>query len=481
MASALNYRRGLVGLLAVVCTAALFWFGNDLNPWWPLMWFAPLPVLLFASRGSWWGAAIVAFLSLMAGSFVMWRYFHLLGAPFVAWLSVYLIAALVFAAAVLLFRALLRRGALWSALLALPATWVSYEYIRNLTTPHGTAGSFAYTQLNFLPFLQLASITGPWGMSFLLLLFSSALAIGWYARKRARWVVATSLAIIVAVLIFGGIRLALPQSGPKVRMGLVASDSPANMWTAPDGEKTRRLFRDYADVAATLAARGAQIIVMPEKIGTVSDSDASPGDAGFQLLADKTNATIVAGLVHVSSPVEYNEARVYAPGAPLQSYDKEHMLPPFESKLKPGTTITWLSKRAQRCGVAICKDFDFTSPSRRYGVGGAGLMLAPAWDFTIDRWWHGHIAIMRGVEDGFSLARSAKNGYLTVSDNRGRVVAEVRSDSAPFATLISDVPAAHSKTVYLLLGDWVAWLALALLVFTLVQLYRIRNNFPPLY
>jgi apolipoprotein N-acyltransferase len=417
----------------------------------------------------------------MAGGFAMWRYFHLLGAPFIAWLSVYSIAALVFAAAVLLFRALLRRSAWWSALVALPSIWVSYEYIRNLATSGGTAGSFAYTQLNFLPFLQLASITGPWGMSFLLLLFPSALAIGWYTRQtaphQARRLVVTSIAMIVGALIFGAVRLALPQSGPKVKVGLIASDAPVNVWTASAGEKTKRLFCDYADEAAKLAARGAQIIVMPEKIGTGSDSEAQPADAAFQSLADQTSATIVAGVVYVSLPVEYNEARVYAPGMPLQRYDKEHMLPPFESKFKPGTTITLLPKRAQTCGVAICKDFDFTSPSRRYGLSGAGLMLAPAWDFTIDRWWHGHIAIMRGVEDGFSLARAAKNGYLTVNDNRGRILAETRSDSAPFATLITDVPTGHSTTVYLLLGDWVAWFALVLVVFLLVQLYRIRNNF----
>jgi apolipoprotein N-acyltransferase len=476
MASALNSWRAVFGLLAIVCAAILFWFGNNLNPWWPLLWVAPLPVLAFASRSSWWSAAIVAYLSLLAGSFAMWRYFHLLGAPFIAWFSVYSIAALAFAAAVLIFRALLRRGALWSALLALPAVWVSYEYIRNLTTSGGTAGSFAYTQLNFLPFLQLASLTGPWGMSFLLLLFPSALAIGWYARRPARRIVITSMAIVVAALIFGAVRLALPQPGPIVRVGLIASDAPDNVWTAPAGEKTQRLFRAYAGEAAKLAAHGAQMIVMPEKIGTVSDTDPQPGDAAFQSVAGKTNSTIVAGMVHVSSPVEYNEARVYAPGVAPRSYDKEHMLPPFESKFKPGTTITLLPKQAPPCGVAICKDFDFTPLSRRYGLAGAGLMLAPAWDFNRDRWWHGHIAVMRGVEDGFSLARAAKNGYLTVSDNRGRIVAETRSDSAPFATLITDVPSGRSATMYLLLGDWFAWLSLALLVFTLLQLYRIRNN-----
>jgi apolipoprotein N-acyltransferase len=78
----------------------------------------------------------------------------------------------------------------------------------------------------------------------------------------------------------------------------------------------------------------------------------------------------------------------------------------------------------------------------------------------MDRTWHGHIAIMRAVEDGFSLVRAAKNGYLTVADSRGRVLAESRSDAKlPFTTLLASVPARHSDTLYILLGDWFAWLA----------------------
>jgi hypothetical protein len=43
MAFSLSYRRLVEAVLAVVATAAMFYFGNGLEPWWPLMWFAPLP------------------------------------------------------------------------------------------------------------------------------------------------------------------------------------------------------------------------------------------------------------------------------------------------------------------------------------------------------------------------------------------------------------------------------------------------------
>jgi apolipoprotein N-acyltransferase len=42
MASANNYQRFAAGLLTIGATATLFWFGNGLNPIWPLVWFAPL-------------------------------------------------------------------------------------------------------------------------------------------------------------------------------------------------------------------------------------------------------------------------------------------------------------------------------------------------------------------------------------------------------------------------------------------------------
>jgi apolipoprotein N-acyltransferase len=467
-------------MLAIGSSAVLFWFGNNLHPLWPLLWFAPLPVLLFATHSSWRAAAAVSWLSLWLGSIAMWHYFRsALLAPLWAAPVIYGIAALLFVLAVLLFRALLRRGAFWTALLAFPALWVSCEYVHNIATPDGTAGSLAYTQLNFLPFLQLASITGPWGISFLLLLFPAALAIGLYLRhtasKQAWRIVAASLGVIALVLIFGAVRLAQPTPEQRVKVGLIASDGK-NVFPPPDSAATERLFREYAAVAERLAAQAAQFIVMPEKLGVVTDADIRQADAVFQALADKTGSTLVVGLIRVSARAKYNQARVYAPDAPVRTYDKQHMLPAFESMFTPGTSLTVLQKASRPSGVAICKDMDFTQPARKYGETGVGLMLVPAWDFGMDRWWHGHIAVMRGVESGFSVARSAKGGYLTVSDSRGRILAQARSDSAPFATLIADVPVAHSGTVYLVLGDWFAWVALAISCFAILQLYRLRRR-----
>ncbi|HLY42320.1 MAG TPA: nitrilase-related carbon-nitrogen hydrolase [Terracidiphilus sp.] len=470
MAFARNLKRILIALLVIAATAVLVYFGDGLNPVWPLMWFAPLPVLWFAAHSSWWEAAIAAYVAWLLGFLNMYHYFHLLDS---LWFRVYPFVALLVTIGVLLFRLMVRRRAAWNALVAFPAVWVSFEYLLNRTTSGGTAGSLAYTQLHFLPFLQLASITGPWGMSFLMLLFPSAIAIWIHLRKSdpgpARRVLVLTIALLSAVLGFGAARLSEPPPDHEANVGLIASDQSDNVDTASAGPDAERLLRAYAEVAQNLAAEGAQILVLPEKIAVAADPGTASVDAIFQSLAEKTGATIVVGLLHVVPPDKYNEARVYTSGAAPLSYDKEHMLPPFESNLKPGVTRTLLRKPSGTWGVAICKDMDFTQLSRSYGQADTGLMLVPAWDFNLDRSWHGHIAVMRGVENGFSIVRVAKNGYLTVSDDRGRIVAETRSDAAPFATLIAAVPTVHDETLYLKWGDWFAWLTVGILAVSLLR------------
>lgn len=481
MASWLDPKRVSTSAIAIVLTALLLWWGTGMEPLWPLMWLAPMPVLLIATRVSAWRTAGLAFAAWFIGMFTMWRYLHgLIDVPIVDLLMNFSVMALVFSIATLLFRALLRRGAYISALLALPATWVSFEYIVNLASSSGTAISLAYTQLRFLPFLQLASVTGPWGMSFLLLSFSPAVVIGIYlyrnATKRALWVVGADIAVIAAVLVFGTVRLMSPIGGQSLKVGLVASDAPGNDDVAGKGSPTAHLLQAYADEAAKLAVKGAKVVVIPEKIGTVTDGERPHSDAVLQATADRNDVILAAGLDHRATSAEYNAARVYIPHAAPLEYHKEHMLPPFELKFTPGKAMTLISQPTGLWGIAICKDMDFTGLSRRYGKAGAGLMLVPAWDFNVDWIFHGHIALMRGVENGFSIVRAAKNGSLYVSDNRGRILAEVRTNTAPFVTLVTEVPVAHAATLYQKLGNWFAWIALTLLLWVVARALWLRKQ-----
>jgi apolipoprotein N-acyltransferase len=118
---------------------------------------------------------------------------------------------------------------------------------------------------------------------------------------------------------------------------------------------------------------------------------------------------------------------------------------------------------------------DFTRLSREYSAKGVGLLLVPAWDFTVDAWLHGRMAVMRGVEGGFTIARSAKQGLLTVSDDRGRILAQQDAATVHFASLLATAPVRHGDTLYARWGDWFAWLNIAGLIVILLSPTRKRE------
>jgi apolipoprotein N-acyltransferase len=112
---------------------------------------------------------------------------------------------------------------------------------------------------------------------------------------------------------------------------------------------------------------------------------------------------------------------------------------------------------------------DFPRLSRQYSQDGVGLLLVPAWDFVQDGWLHGRMAVLRGVESGFSIARSAKLGILTATDDRGRILVERGSIiGPPFATAVVAIPVRHDATIYSRFGDWFAWLCIMLIVVALL-------------
>lgn len=111
----------------------------------------------------------------------------------------------------------------------------------------------------------------------------------------------------------------------------------------------------------------------------------------------------------------------------------------------------------------------FPGLGRAYAKREIGLLLVSANDFKADAWLHSRMAILRGVEGGFRIARAARNGVLTLSNNRGAVVAEAHSDAAAFSTLVGSVAILHRNTLYSRGGDWFAWLNLGVLAVTLAM------------
>ena len=446
-------------------SAASFFLGTGLAPIWLLAWLAPIPVLWLAPRVSAPAAFFIGAAAFALGGFNEWYYFRAVTPLWVSLLNA-IGPACIFGAAVLLFRSRVVRGRLLQAALIVPVFWVVYEYVTSLVSIHGTIGNISYSQMNFLPILQVAAITGIWGISFSMLFFAAAVAAVLSAAPlKQRLVLACSAVVFfVCVLGYGFWRLAaMPKDSARVKVGLIASDD--SDMTASTTDEAQHVFERFGKKMQSLAGQGIQVFVFPEHSGPVTDASEAAADAMLGQQAKQMNAYIAVGVDRITPTLAWNQERLYGPdGTLVGTYNKHHLLPPFENRFTPSTTRTTVPETSGKWGLEICKDLDFPRLSREYSQDGVGLMLVPAWDFTIDGWLHGRMAIMRGVEGGFSIARSAKKSIVYATDDRGRILGERETGFAPFTTVITTIPVHHDATLYARLGDWFAWLNIALLV-----------------
>ncbi|GAA1536577.1 apolipoprotein N-acyltransferase [Kribbella lupini] len=465
-------------VLAILLTGAALYFGSGLNTLPALTWLAPVPIFLVAPWLSARSAAVTAFAGWSLGLANLWRYLLTdLELPPAA-LAFLLLLAGVFTLTVLLFRALAVRRHFVLAAVVAPACWAACDYLIATVSPHGAFTSLAYTQAEVRPVIQLVSLTGPWGISFLLMLPAAVLAICCAPGVRRQAVLRASaglLVVAVGVFSYGSWRLNdVPPAHAQVRIAIVSesTDDDSN-WASPGGPS---ILANYTRAIEAAAWQGAQVVLLPEKIIDVQSS-ALPGlTDSFAKLAAGNKVVLVVGLT-VFGEQDHNRALVFSPdGRTPTAYDKHHLIPGIEPYASGDQLGLMDGPDGERWGVLICKDLDFPALSRQYGKAGADLLLVPALDFDTDGWLHSRMALLRGVENGIPIARNGSKGRLTLTDQHGRLVSELPAASNQSVTLVGDLNPGIARTPYTRWGDWFAVLSILLTVIGASALVRPRRR-----
>ncbi|MEU6786611.1 nitrilase-related carbon-nitrogen hydrolase [Nonomuraea angiospora] len=452
-------------IAAAVLSATLFWFGTGLRPVPWCTWIAPIPILVLAPRGSARAAFATASIAWLAGQTPMWGYFlNTVQIPPAMVVLLLIGSALLFGLVVIAYRGLTSRGHPLTAVGVVPVAWVVIEYALSLITPNGAWWSLAYTQADVLPVIQVASATGPWGVTFLLMGAPAAAAALLTRGAAGRVRVAVAAALVAAVAAgYGYWQLRPAEAGTAVKVALLATDRSIDP-VAVTGPEGRTLLAGYMSRIPALAERGADVVVLPEKVFRVDEADLPSLAGPLSRLAADHRLDIIVGLTLTRDGREYNAAIDFPShgGRPVE-YVKRHLVPGLESEFQAGTAQAFVPGSGGRWAIAICFDLDFPDLVRDYRRDGATALFVPAWDFGEDAWLHSRMAITRGIENGLTVARASRQGALTVSDPNGRLLAEARTTDDSFVSVTADLPARAVPTLYTGLGDWFAW-ACALLL-----------------
>ena len=469
----MNNKRQILfyAITGVLISGALYYFSTGLEGIRVLAWIAPLPILLLAPNLSRSSSIIASLSAYLLGGLNLVPYLSGLAPVIVIILSV-IFPSTVFAVAIANFRSAVIRQYPIRAMLIPPSIWTIYEFALSSLSPHATAGSIAYSQSGFLPLIQIASVTGLWGISFLLVFIPSGLAALWHFRRERRQLISVGTVLLTVVVIvgsFGFMRLVKSRSYHTLRVGLAASDTTVRYFQTTKLDQTLSVVGSFLQEINTLAGQGAKVIVLPEKSVGMAEGCTDTVLQIFKHAAAIYNVFIVAGLNVIGEHLNQNIGVVISPqGNVLLRYHKVLLIPGLESEYIPGRTAGLFTADSISSGVLICKDMDSPVWVRRYGEHGARILFVPAWDFKVDAWLHSRMAVLRGVEVGAAVVRSAQEGFLTISDDKGRIISQNASWDSPMVRLVSECPVGSGKTFYDTAGNWFPWLNVIYLSFTVV-------------
>jgi len=468
-------KRFLYFTITVMFSSVAYYFSTGIYNCWFLTWLAPIPLFIYALEAT---TASVVFASmatyLIGFSSGIFAYSNTI-IPISMLIYGNIINAILFTILLVLFRYMVSQKEHWAWSFILASGWTALEFITSQHSPAGTIDSIAYTQVFNLPMIQIASITGIWGITFLLLLVPAGMVLSWHYRKNSKLCLKTvvlPISILILTLIFGLHRLNVPAQGPSVKIGMVSiSMSMEELRSRGQQQEAEKIISRYIHCINLLSRSGAEVILLPEKI---IDLNLNEQPELLQLLADSARnnqITLITGLSIQDDSKLYNSAYLFSPnGEYVLKYDKQHLLPFSEGSYTPGQELNIRELEGMGIwGIAICKDMDFQEPSRGYSQRGINLLFVPALDFKADALLHARIAIMRGVEGNYAVARAAQWGLLSLSSNKGNIIDMATNDTEKGdVLLIGEIKLDQGKSIYGRFGDWFGYFSEGLFIFLLL-------------
>jgi len=403
----------------------------------------------------------------------------------------------------------LSRRSIALACFGAPFLWVSLEMFRTwlpeISFPWNLLG---YPAAANGALVQLTTITGIYGLSFLVAAFNALLA--WsdadtpYSPKRGLSILLGAAALVIVIMIAGPRFVPTPaanHTARAVQLNFPEADQYPNDWFTQHTADLAEVQR----LSLAPSAHHPDLLVWPEAPAPFSFQDsafaymASGLAIHFQhpfivgVVEWKPETVSTGGTSHtVMAP--YNSALLFDPqGHRVFSYDKVHLVPfgeyePFPlihrvvsnvssevGGFRKGTKYSvGQLPNGNSFGVFICYEAIYPGEIRRFAANGAQLFV----NISNDGWFghsaaaeqHLRMARVRAVENRRWIVRTTNSGITASIDPYGRIFRPLPKDVRAAADLPYDFRT--DKTIYTRFGDWFAWLCLLVSAILLVTTFR---------
>ena len=404
-------------------------------------------------------------------------------------------------------------------LLAAPLLWTSLEYAKSHLLTGFPWENLGYSQYLFHPFIQVADITGVYGLTFLIVLINviicdalDLLRTKSNDRKKIRKIAAelgAGVLIVLAVAGYGWHRIDEVEkslkTAPQLAVSLIQGNIDQNIKWRPAFQTAT--IGIYKTLTLEAAPPGKGLIVWPETAAPFFFQDYNDMHREVASLPVRTGNWMLFGSPSYQKNGDQiaflNSAFLLAPdGRIAGQYDKVHLVPygeyvplrkffPFINKLVEGigdfrTGIGYEPVAmkgdglSRNLGVMICYEGILPEAGRTYKRRGADLLV----NITNDAWFgdtsapyqHLSMTTFRAVETRLYLVRAANTGISAIIDPAGRILK--RSPLFTEAALSGQVRFMTQKTFYAEYGDIFVYGCIfgIILIFTAAQRKRRFSN-----
>lgn len=407
----------------------------------------------------------------------------------------------------------LRRATLWATL---AAVWVAWEMVRARMFSGFAWNLLGVSHWRQVPLIQIARVTGVYGVSFLicwvsLALTGAILALIHRPRDRWGWTAETRLPLLAVLLVSGlgfwtvlGRRRDRESASQFVRLALVQPSVPQTLQWDPAADTAN--FAKILGLSAQALALKPDVLIWPEGSFGLGD----------ETWAQITNLTTAAGVSWI-----FNTTMENTEGRPLNSavwlspagrirgqYDKcrlvifgeyvplERWLPflryvtPIGSSFAAGTEPVPFSVALSgtnspvEISPIICFEDTFPHGVRRHIRSSTDLLLEitnDAWfGESSAQWQHAASAAFRAIENGVPVVRAANNGLSLWFDESGvphdLFGAKENVYGAGFQIVRIPVGRARRTTFYGKHGDVFGWTCVAWTGWVLGRAFRSNHR-----
>ncbi len=386
-----------------------------------------------------------------------------------------------------------------------PALWVSLEFLQTYLITGFPWMLLGYGLHQAPVLLQLVDLTGIYGLSALIVLFTIGLSDVLHGRLRGEWrwqPLLAGLLSLLAVLSYGWFRLPEVRrqmaQAPTLAVAVVQGNiEQGRKWDPAYQQETIAIYRQLTLEVKNL---NPQLVVWPETAAPfffLRDQNLSPL---VTAVAQEAGSYLLFGSPAYESGSQgeafYNRAYLLAQdGTIIGYYDKAHLVPygeyvplrrffPFIGKMVPmvgdfveGPVGLVLNLPEANLGTLICFESIFPYLSRAMVANGADVLI----NITNDAWFgrtsapyqHLAMSVTRAVENRVSLARAANTGISALALPDGSITWQ--SELYVEAGQSGSLPLLSGGSFYTRYGDLFAWLCVGLTgLGTLAALRRSR-------